>query len=171
MQSCDPNPDSSYTKQYQKHEPSSFCYSIKGFDGKVYEPKLVSYTGEDVAQKFVDMLEEDIKRITSIPKKEMIIGEKEEKRFDKDTKCWISNEKFTNDVKSHKVRHHCHFTGRYGGAAHNSCNLNYRKPNFTPVVFNILSGYDSHLFIKNLGFSEGDIDCFPNNEERYVSFA
>ena len=49
-------------------------------------------------------------------------------------------------------------------------NLKYRKPNFTPVVFRNLSGYDSHLFIKNLGFSAGNIDCIPNNEERYVSF-
>ena len=32
------------------------------------------------------------------------------------------------------------------------------------------SGYDSHLFIKNLGFSEGNSDCIPNNEERYISF-
>ena len=50
------------------------------------------------------------------------------------------------------------------------CNLNYKKPNFTPVVFHNLSGYDSHLFIKNLGFSQGNIDCIPNNEERYISF-
>ena len=53
---------------------------------------------------------------------------------------------------------------------HNSCNLKYRKPNFTPVVFHNLNGYDSHLFIKNLGFSEGNIDCIPNNEEKYISF-
>ena len=51
-----------------------------------------------------------------------------------------------------------------------SCNLKYRKPNFTPVAFHNLSGYDSHLFIKNLGFSAGNIDCIPNNEERYISF-
>ena len=38
------------------------------------------------------------------------------------------------------------------------------------MVFHNLSGYDSHLFIKNLGFSEGNIDCIPNNEERYISF-
>ena len=63
-----------------------------------------------------------------------------------------------------------HFTGRYRGAACNACNLNYKNPNFTPVVFHNLSGYDSHLFIKNLGFSEGNIDCIPNNEERYISF-
>ena len=38
------------------------------------------------------------------------------------------------------------------------------------MVFHNLSGYDSHLFIKNLGFSAGNIDCIPNNEERYISF-
>ena len=42
LQSCEPNPESSYTKQYKKHEPSSFCYYIKCFDDEVYEPKLVS---------------------------------------------------------------------------------------------------------------------------------
>ena len=30
---------------------------------------------------------------------------------------------------------------------------------------------DSHLFIKNLGFSEGNIDCIPNNEEKYIGFS
>ena len=101
--------------------------------------------------------------------KKMIFGEKEKEQFDKETKCWICKEEF-NDDKNVKVRDHCQFTGRYRGAAHNKCNLNYRKPNFTPVVFHNLSGYDSHLFIKNLGFSEGNIDCIPNNEERYISF-
>ena len=38
------------------------------------------------------------------------------------------------------------------------------------MVFHNLSGYDSHLFIKNLGFTAGNIDCIPNNEEKYISF-
>ena len=168
IQSCDPDDKKSYTKQYQKHEPSSFCYYIKCFDDEVYKPKKVSYTGDDAAWKFVEMLKEDIKIITNIPEKKMIFG-KEKEQYEKETKCWICKEEF-NDDKGVKVRDHCHFTGRYRGAAHNSCNLKYRKPNFTPMVFHNLSGYDSHLFIKNLGFSAGNIDCIPNNEERFISF-
>ena len=104
------------------------------------------------------MLAEDIREITSIPEK-MIFTVQEQKQYEKETECWICNEKFgEND----KVRDHCHFTGR--------CYLNYKKPNFTPVVFHNLSGYDSHLSIKNIGFSEGNIDCIPNNEEKYISF-
>ena len=169
IQLCNPDDKSSNTKQYQKHEPSSFCYYIKCFDDEVYKPKLVSYTGEDAAQKFVEMLEKDIKIITNIPEKKVIFKIEEQTQYEKETKCWICKEEF-NDDKNYKVRDHCHFTGRYRGAAHNSCNLKYRKPNFTPVVFHNLSGYDSHLFIKNLGFSQGNIDCIPNNEERYISF-
>ena len=161
----------SYTNRYQKHEPSSFCYYIKCFDDKVYKPKLVSYTGEDAAQKFVNMLEKDIREITSIPDKKMIFGEEELKRFNKETTCWICGEKFIKgDFKNRKVRDHCHFTGRYRGAAHKICNLLYKKPNFTPVVFHNLSGYDGHLFIKNLGRTDRTIDCIPNNEEKYISF-
>ena len=32
-------------------------------------------------------------------------------------------------------------------------------------MFLNLSGYDSHIFIKTLGNSEGDISCIPNNED------
>ena len=70
-----------------------------------------------------------------------------------------------------KVRDHCYFTGKYRGAAHNKCNLQFKKPKFTPVIFHNLSGYDAHLFVKNLGKSEGNIKCIPNNEEKYISFS
>ena len=170
MHSCDPNLESSYTKQYQKHELSSFCYYIKCFDDEVYKPNLVTYTGEDAAQNFVDMLEKDIRKITSIPDKKMIFGKEEVERFHKDTKCWICNEKFVDDFENCKVRDHYHFTGRFRGAAHRICNPRYKKPYFTPMVFHNLSWYNSHLFVKNLGFSEGNIDCIPNNEEKYISF-
>lgn len=56
-----------------------------------------------------------------------------------------------------KVRDHCHFTGKYCGAAHNSCNLQCRKPMILPVIFHNLQGYDSHLFIKQLAKVEGGL--------------
>jgi len=67
INTCQPDPCKSYAKKYQHNTPSSFCYYIKCFDEEVCSPKLVMYTAQseddDVAQKFVDMLEEDIKRI------------------------------------------------------------------------------------------------------------
>ena len=82
--------------------------------------------------------------------------------FKKSTHCWICNGLLGED----KVRDHRHFTGKFRGAAHGSCNLKFKKPKFTPVFFHNLSGYDSHLFVTKLGKSKGDITCIPNNEEK-----
>ena len=38
------------------------------------------------------------------------------------------------------------------------------------VIFHNLAGYDSNLFVKNLGKPEVNIKCNPNNEEKYISF-
>ena len=173
IHTCNLNPESSYTKQYQKHEPISFYYYIKCFNSKVYLPiKERSYMGKNAEQVFLKYLEEDIKMTANIPNRCIIFKDKEREQFKKETRCWICKGEFDDkDKNKKKVKDHCHFTGRYRGAAHNKCNLDYRKPNFTPVVFHNLSGYDSHLFIKNLGFSKGDIDCIPNNEEKYISFS
>ena len=39
------------------------------------------------------------------------------------------------------------------------------------MFFHNLSGYDSHLFIKKLGSPNENMDCIPNNEEKYISFS
>ena len=112
IQSCEPDPGKSHTKKYQKHELISFSYYIKCFDDTVYKPVLRTYMGRDAEQKFVKMLEEDIKIIANIPEVDMIVGKEEAERFKKETKCWICKQEFNND-KDVKVRDHCHFTGRY----------------------------------------------------------
>ena len=182
LDTSQPNPECSYTKQYQKHIPSGFCYYIKCFDDSVYKREPVLYTkqseDEDVAQIFVEMLEKDLKEIyATCGKAEMVLTPEEQKAFRKATTCWICEEALVKDQSQEDyknkrpVRDHCHFTGEYRGAAHSICNLQFRKPKFTPILFHNLSGYDSHLFIKNLGKTEGKIDCIPNNEERYISFS
>ena len=184
MHNCDPNPNKSYTKKYQKHEPISFSYYIKCFDDNVYEPKLRTYTRErpedkDAMDVSIQWLEEDVKEIANIPDVEMIFTEEDEKQFNNTTKCWICKGEFDDTAdekgykKNEKVRDHCHYTGRFRGAAHSSCNLKYKKPKSIPVFFHNLTGYDSHLFIKKLGSSnkKENMDCIPNNEEKYISFS
>jgi len=82
-------------------------------------------------------------------------------------KTFASNDK--------KCRDHDHKTGIYHGATHNKCNLLYQEPQHTPVIFHGLSGYDTHLFIKNLwGRSPktpGRLNCLPKTEENYISFS
>ena len=116
------------------------------------------------------MLERDTKRIQEKFdfSKKMISSFKDKDDFEKAEICWICQKEFG---ESEKVRDHCHFTGKYRGAAHVKCNLQFKKPKFTPVIFHNLSGYDAHLFVKNLGKSEGNIKCIPNNEEKYISFS
>ena len=174
IHNCDPNPNKSYTKKYQKHEPVSFSYYIKCFDNSVCEPILRTYTkstpeDEDAMDVFIKWLEEDLKAIANIKPKKMIFTEEDKERFNKSKICWICDEPF----KDNKVRDHCHYTGRYRGPACNSCNLKYRKPKFIPVFFHNLSGYDSHLFIKKLGSTDEkeNMDCIPNSEEKYISFS
>ena len=174
MDNCDPDLYKSYTKKYQKHEPVSFTYYIKSFNESVYESRIRSYIketpeGEDVINIFIKWLEDDVKDIANIKPKKMIFTEEDEKHFNKASDCWICGEDLEND----RVRDHCHYTGRYRGPAHNICNLKYRKPESVSVFFHNLSGYDSHLFIKKLGSPDKkeNIDCIPNNEEKYISFS
>ena len=173
MDNCNPDANKSYTKKYQKHEPVSFCYYIKSFNESVYESRIRSYIKEtpkhaDAIDVFIKWLEEDVKDIANIKPKQMIFTEEDRKQFNKASDCWICGEYLGND----RVRDHCHFTGRYRGPAHNSCNLKYRKPKSISVFFHNLSGYDSHLFIKKLGTPDKkeNIKCIPNNEEKYITF-
>ena len=164
---CEPNPKISSTTKYQKHEPISFSYYIKCFEDSVCNLEPRTYTGEDAIEKFIEWLEEDLKYINKIGTNKMIFGKKEAIDFNNATDCWI----YGGELGPDKVRDHCHFTGWYRGAAHNRCNLRYRKPAFTPVVIHNLTNYDAHLFVTHLGYNDEDMACIANNDEKYISFS
>ena len=63
------------------------------------------------------------------------------------------------------------FTGKHRGAAHNKSSLQCRKPLILPIIFHNLQGYDSHLFIKQLAKVDGELNCIPSTEEKYISFS
>ena len=164
----------SYTEKKLLHVPVSFSYYVKcSFDDS--KSKVVEFTAlskdEDVAQKFVDSLEQEVRIIyKSHPRKKMIFTKEDHDIYIESESCWMCGEGFTPESADYKVRDHCHYTGKFRGAAHNSCNIKYRRPKFTPVIFHNLAGYDAHLFIKNLSLTKGNINCIPNNDEKYISF-
>ena len=95
-------------------------------------------------------------------------AEEEEERFEQSNIFWICNKLF--DVSDNKVRDHCHVTGKYRGAAHWSCNVNFKLSKKVPVIFYNLKGYDSHLIFKELSKFNAKIGVIPNGLEKYMAF-
>ena len=82
---------------------------------------------------------------------EMNLSDAEEEVFSNATQCHICKGDTTSD--DILVRDHDHLTGQFRGAAHQSCNLNYRlklKRHKIPAFFHNLSGYDAHLIMSSV---------------------
>ena len=108
--------------------------------------------GKDCVEKFVEYIEEEGKRLYETFQQQPMtrltdVLKREHKAAEK---CHICLKEF-NDPKNKKVRDQCHYTSLYRGTAYNNCNLKYRILDHNPIVFHNLSGYDAHLFIKELG--------------------
>ena len=73
------------------------------------------------------------------------------KKYEEARICHICFKSFNGEDP--KVRDHCHYTGSYRGHTHMKCNLQYKIPPYIPIVFHNFSGYDAHLFIKELAAS------------------
>ena len=100
--------------------------------------------------------------------KNLIMTEEEEHLFQKSNSCWICKELIDNDEE--KVRDHCHLTGKFRGAAHKHCNLNFKLTKKVPVIFHNLTNYDSHLIFNELDKFDVKIKVIPNGLEKYMAF-
>ena len=100
----------------------------------------------------------------------------QEEQYKHDTRkyCFIYKKKIFEDAKNNyiKVRDHCHYTGKYRGAAHKICNLIYNTPRERPVIFHNGSSYGYHFIIKVLAEKfDGDFECLGENKEKYITFS
>ena len=163
------NPEGSYTKDIRKHIPSGFCIYSKLAYGEVRNP-LKLYRGEDCVEKFCDHIKEEARRLYHMfPEKPMEpLTNKQWKRYKRASKCHICYKPFED--KNAKVRDHCHYTGKYRGPTHMLCNLRYKVPSYILVILHNLSGYDAHLFIRELGKKTDDIGVIAKNKEDYITF-
>ena len=99
----------------------------------------------------------------------------EEQQFQEATKCFYCERGFNlynlEGILEPKVTDHCHLSGKYRGAAHNTCNLNAKLNKTIPVIFHNLSHYDGKFIVK--GFSRVcnyKIEVIPKSYEEYISF-
>ena len=120
-------------------------------------------------------LREHVTNIVNYEKKEMIpLTKNEEKKYKKQEVCHICKKRFSTDdsnKKYHNVRDHCHYTGKYRGAAHDICNLRNKIPKEIPVVLYNGSTYHYHFIIKELAEEfEGEFECLGENTEKYITF-
>ena len=62
-------------------------------------------------------------------------------------------------------------SGKYRGAAHAECNINYKDTRTISVVFHNLTGYDAHLLIQEVACGiDGQVNLLPLTKEKYISF-
>ena len=179
---CYNNPEESSTTKINKHTPSGYSiFTHCSFDKS--KNKLNYYRSEDCMKKFWKDLREHSTKIINCEKKDMISLTKEEaENYNNQKVCYICNKEFNTSgttesssfecKKHYKVRDHCHYTGKYRGAAHNICNLRYKIPKEIPIIFHNGSTYDYHFIIKELVKEfEGNFECLGENTEKYITFS
>ena len=160
----------SYTINTFKHKPYAFCYFIKcAYDDSL--SVIDHYFGLDAAEEFCKRIEGHVHRIYNNYFKHVVpmqpLTDEEKKVFKNSVKCHICD----CDFKSGEVKVKDHNHLKFVNAAHSICNLNFKIPYFIPVFFHNLTGYDSHLFIKQLCCEGKKIDVIAQNKEKYISFS
>ena len=168
-----PNPSTSSTTPRNKHIACGAAYYIVSTDKRFHrEPTVLR--GENVMSEFIERLISDVaqlkKYLKNIVKMTPLTAE-QRTEFDSATTCHICSRVFMESDR--RVRDHDHITGAYRGAAHASCNLNYRlhvsKTKITVFIHN-LRNYDAHLILSAAKPEHGPITVIPNNTERYISY-
>ena len=164
------DPNDPYTSEVSRHIPSGWCVYRKFTYGDAEDP-LKLYRRKDCVEKFCDYIKQEVHSLYHMfPEKPMDpLTNRQWARYKKLSKCHICYKPF--NFKDPKLRDHCHYTGCYRGPAHSLCNLRYRNPSYISVVFHNLSGYDAHLFIKELGKHSNNIGVIAKNKEDYITFS
>ena len=146
------NPEKSSTTENTNIPPGYSMFTHCSFDAT--KNKLDCYRGKGCKERFCKDLKEHATKIINYKIKEMIpLTYKENKSYKKQKVCYICKKGFSTDddnKKYHKVRYHCHYTGKYRGAADCICNLRYKAPKKISVMFHSGSTYDYHFVIKEL---------------------
>ena len=166
------NPEKLSTTKLNKHTASDYSlFTHCSFDKT--KNSLDHYRSKNCMKNFCLDLKEHVTKIISYEKKEMIPLTKDEKNWHNDQKvCHTCKRIFSTDYnnkKYHKVKDHCHYTGKYRGTAHD---LRYKIPKEILAVFHNGSTYNYHFIIKELTEEfEGEFEYLGEITEKYITFS
>ena len=150
---CANNPENYSATKIGEHIHCKYSMStIWAFDNT--ENKHTLYRGKRCMEKIWTYSREHVTNVINFEKnKKLPLTKKELKLHQDATECYICGKRFlkrfANDNNYQKVRDHCHYKGKYRGAAHSTCNLKFNVASEIPVVFCSGSNYDYHFIIKN----------------------
>lgn len=165
MNSVEPSPNISYNIQTQQHEPFSYGLILVDDNSKIIYHKF--YCGTDVVENFLRTLKSIAKCIMTYMKRDLSML-KDNRIFPNN--CHLCGKQFTS--KDIIAINHNHITGEKLGKSCISCNLNYKRSYYVPIVLHNLSGYDSHLILKKISHLYGrKINIIPVNSEKYTTFS
>ena len=104
-----------------------------------------SHTGRKVVEWFMSQMLDMEGRCMDyfIEYQRLVMMLNDKRNFAWAFQCYICHSRFNND----KGRAQDHLIGKYRGAAHEGCNLMFRKKYKLPVVFHHFRGYYSHLIV------------------------
>ena len=94
--------------------------------------------------------------------------EEEEYLFQQSNSCRVCKKLIHDDEE--KLRDHCHVTGKFRGAAHWDCNINFQLTKKVPVIFCKLRVDDSRLIFSELDKFDVKISVIPNGLEKHIAF-
>ena len=174
------------TKKLQKHVPASYGYKVivaeayrhlSCFRDLVNYPTIIQTADNlenDLAKEFLEevcALGDQIMGIILNTEEPLKWEAGEEELFKNATHCHICGGPFGEKIK---CADHDHLTGRYRGAAHDYCNLNFNlKKSMVPILLHNYRSYDSKLILSGVGQVEEKwaktIKVLAQNSEQFKS--
>lgn len=162
---------------FQQHIPNSIAYYFHSRLPTEMQSYFKSNSGPKCVEWFINELFTIAKKNFPIVNRNrpMRMSDSDLNSFKLATHCHICDKKIENGQL--KVKDHCHITGKYRGATHNQCNLNFQIPKVLPIVFHNLD-YDCHFLIeqlvhvfdKNCNHKSFPLSILPKTSEKYISF-
>ena len=171
-QSCQNNPEKSYTEKKAKHEPSGWAMFTK----YSFDETENYYRGKDCIEKLCKKLKKHAMKIINYGEKEMIpLTDEENNSSEQQEACHICTEIFCadEDDEHYKNKKGLKITVITQESLEGLfiCNLSYKFPKNIPIIIHNAS-YDTHFIINQLTKEfKGELDCIGENMEKYITFS